>query len=92
MLHVNEIKMRTKPFATLMIVLLILNGGCLGIVQVDAADVIDSSDFREESWSRSFDIFDYVREHAEKRGKRPPPEGWSRARECSHRPFDLQRV
>jgi len=44
------------------------------IFTVSATDTLEPSDFQLESWSKTVDFFDYVREYASLHGKTPPPD------------------
>jgi hypothetical protein len=44
------------------------------ILPVLAVNTLEPSDFQLESWSKSIDFFDYVREYASLHGKTPPPD------------------
>jgi len=41
---------------------------------VSAVDSLQPSDFEMQSWSKTIDFFDYVRDHAAQHNKTPPPE------------------
>ena len=46
-------------------------------VRVQASDTISSSDFNSTSWSKTVDLFDYARAHAEAVGGTPPKANWT---------------
>ena len=44
------------------------------ILPVFATDTLEPSDFQLESWNKTIDFFDYVREYSSIHGKSPPPD------------------
>jgi len=50
--------------------------GMTTILPVNSAETLSAEDFKQESWSKTVDFFDYVRSYASAHGKTPPPESW----------------
>jgi hypothetical protein len=46
------------------------------ILPTTAAETLSPEDFKQESWSKTIDFFDYARSHASAHGKTPPPANW----------------
>jgi hypothetical protein len=46
------------------------------LIPVNAAETLSSEDFKQESWSKTIDFFDYARSYAAAHGKTPPHENW----------------
>lgn len=46
------------------------------ILPINATETLRPEDFKEESWSKTIDFFDYARFYALAHGKTPPPENW----------------
>lgn len=55
--------------------LLLVNS--FALIGVHASDVITSSDFSSTSFSKTIDLLDYARQHAQEVGGTLPPTGWS---------------
>ncbi len=51
--------------------------GTATILPTSAAETLSPEDFRQESWSKTIDFFDYARSYASDYGKTPPPANWS---------------
>ncbi len=64
-----------KKMALEMLLLAIL--GMATIFPVSAAETLSPGDFKQESWSKTIDFFDYARSYASANGKTPPPSNWS---------------
>ena len=65
-----------KKFLSIITVSLLLIGS-FGIIATGASDTITAADFKSSSWSKSIDLFDYARQHAESVGGTPPPKDWT---------------
>ena len=61
---------------TLLGVLLLAVFGMTAIPPTYAADSLKPEDFKQESWSKVVDFFDYARSYAAANGKTPPPANW----------------
>ena len=57
-------------------VLLLAIFGMATILPAHAADTLSPGDFKQESWSKTIDFFDYARSYASAHGKTPPPANW----------------
>jgi hypothetical protein len=65
--------MKTKNLFTLLLTITIL----IGMVSpAFAIDTINPSDFRQESWAKTIDFFNYARTYAASKGLTPPPIGY----------------
>ncbi len=51
--------------------------GMATILPTSAAETLSPGDFKQESWSKTIDFFDYARSYASAHGKTPPPANWS---------------
>ncbi len=51
--------------------------GMATILPTSAAETLSPEDFKQESWSKTIDFFDYARSYASAHGKTPPPANWS---------------
>jgi len=69
--------MRIKLLSIVITILLVANSFSLNIAQ--ASDEITAADFTLGSFSKTIDLFDYVRKHAEAVGGTPPPANWTSA-------------
>jgi len=50
--------------------------GIATILPISAAETLSPEDFKQESWSKTIDFFDYARSYASAHGKTPPPANW----------------
>ncbi|MFQ6073677.1 MAG: hypothetical protein ACE5KC_00520 [Candidatus Bathyarchaeia archaeon] len=50
--------------------------GMATIFSTSAAETLSPEDFKQESWSKTIDFFDYARTYASAHGKTPPPANW----------------
>ena len=66
-----------KPRHVSMLVVLLLVGNSYGLIAAHGSEDITQSDFAAGSFSKTIDLFEYVREHAETVGGTPPPADWS---------------
>jgi hypothetical protein len=57
-------------------VLLLAIFGMAAISPTGAAETLKPEDFKQESWSKTIDFFDYARSYASAHGKSPPPSNW----------------
>lgn len=67
--------MKIKALSITIALLLLINSYVL--IRAQASDTITSADFNASSWSKSIDLFDYARLHAEAVGGTPPPANWT---------------
>ena len=67
--------MKIKILSIMISFLLVANS--LGLIGARASDTISASDFQLGSWSKTIDLFDYARQHADSVGGVPPPESWT---------------
>ena len=67
--------MKIKVLSISIALLFIVNS--FGLPKAEASDTISASDFKLGSWSKSIDLFDYARQHAEAVGSTPPPAEWT---------------
>ncbi|MFQ6086826.1 MAG: hypothetical protein ACE5OV_02285 [Candidatus Bathyarchaeia archaeon] len=51
--------------------------GTATILPASPAETLSPEDFKQESWSKTIDFFDYARSYASAYGKTPPPANWS---------------
>ena len=64
--------MKNKSFFTILLVGMFFAGAVLPIY----ADTLLASDFKQESWAKTIDFFDYARAYAVVHGMVPPPDSW----------------
>jgi hypothetical protein len=57
-------------------VLLLVILGMATIPPSSAADTLSPEDFKQESWGKTIDFFNYARSYASAHGKMPPPVNW----------------
>jgi hypothetical protein len=60
-----------------MLVIFLLIGNSYGLIVAHGSEDITQSDFAAGSFSKTIDLFEYVREHAETIGGTPPPVDWN---------------
>jgi hypothetical protein len=63
--------MKIKSLTITIALLLVINS--FGLLKAQASDEITKNDFFMGSFSKTIDLFDYVRKHAEAIGGTPPP-------------------
>jgi hypothetical protein len=66
---------KSRHVSMLVVLLLIVNS--YGFIAVHGSDNITQSDFAVGSFSKTIDLFQYAREHAEAVGGTPPPADWN---------------
>jgi hypothetical protein len=54
------------------LVILLLVGNCYGLITAHGSETITQSDFAAGDFSKTIDLFEYAREHAEAIGGTPP--------------------
>jgi len=65
--------MKTKNLFTLLLTTITL----ISIISpAFAIDTLTASDFKQESWTKTVDFFNYARQYAENNGLTPPPSNW----------------
>lgn len=67
--------MKIKSLTIAIALLLVINS--FGLLKAQASDEITKNDFFMGSFSKTIDLFDYVRNHAEAIGGTPPPADWT---------------
>jgi len=65
--------MKTKSLLGILLVCVTLTSV---VLPAFAADTLLASDFKEESWAKTIDFFDYARAYATLHGMTAPPSGW----------------
>jgi len=65
--------MRKKMFVGIMLLAIF---GIATILPTSATETLSPEDFKQESWSKTIDFFDYARSYASAYGKTPPPANW----------------
>ena len=67
--------MRVKTLSVAVAFLLVINS--FSMIKAQASDQITKNDFTVGSFSKTIDLFDYARTHAEAIGGAPPPADWT---------------
>jgi len=59
-----------------LVIMLLAILGMTIILPTSATETLGPEDFKQESWSKTIDFFDYARSYASIHGKTPPPADW----------------